>query len=118
MIAFLPARAILFSGISGARGWHSLARDESAIGTVGVLTVATRGPDGPGEVWVKIRGGSERFLAWSERPLSKGVKVLITDFRGSRTVDVVEWNDPLGEVPRVPGGIPSREDDEPPPPNR
>ena len=77
--------------------------DESAVGTVGVLTVGTRGPEGPGEVWIKIRGGSERFLAWSERPLPKGAKVLVIDFRGPRTADVVEWSDPLGEVPRVPG---------------
>ena len=80
-----------------------MALDESTIGRVGVLTVGTRGPDGPGEVWVKIRGGSERFLAWSESPLPKGAKVLVIDFRGARTVDVVEWSDPLDEVPRVPG---------------
>ena len=54
-------------------------------------------------MWVKIRGGSERFLAWSESPLPKGAKVLVIDFRGARTVDVVEWSDPLDEVPRVPG---------------
>lgn len=81
-----------------------MARDESALGTVGVLTVGTRGPDGPGEVWIRIRGGSERYLAWSEGPLPKGAKVLVTDFRGPRTVNVTEWSDPLGEVPRVPGG--------------
>lgn len=88
-----------------------MAFDESAIGTVGVLTIGTRGPDGPGEVWIKIRGGSERFLAWSERPLPKSTKVLVIDFRGPRTVDVVEWSDPLGEVPRVPGDVSWRGDD-------
>jgi len=80
-----------------------LARDESAIGTVGVLTIATRGPAGPGEVRIKIRGGSERFLAWSEDPLPKGATVLVVDYRGSRTVDVMEWADPLGEAPIIPG---------------
>jgi hypothetical protein len=80
-----------------------LARDESAIGTVGVLTVATRGPAGPGEVHIKIRGGSERYLAWSESPLPKGATVLVIDYRGPRTVDVIEWADPLGEAPAVPG---------------
>jgi hypothetical protein len=67
-------------------------------------------------VWIKIRGGSERFLAWSERPLDKGAKVLVIDFRGARTVDVVEWSDPLGEVPRIPGGIPPGGDDNNSPP--
>jgi hypothetical protein len=80
-----------------------LVRDESAIGTVGVLSIATRGSAGPGEVRIKIRGGSEHFLAWSENPLPKGAIVLVIDYRGPRTVDVMEWADPLGEAPTFPG---------------
>jgi hypothetical protein len=80
-----------------------LVRDESAIGTVGVLSIATRGSAGPGEVRIKIRGGSEHFLAWSENPLPRGAKVLVIDYRGPRTVDVMEWADPLGEAPTFPG---------------
>ena len=80
-----------------------MARDESVIGTVGVLTVATRGSAGSGEVRIKIRGGSESFLAWSEKPLPKGATVLIVNCRGPRTVDVMEWADPLGEAPVFPG---------------
>ncbi|HMD95562.1 MAG TPA: hypothetical protein VKG80_23255 [Trebonia sp.] len=80
-----------------------MARDESTIGTVGVLTVATRGSAGPGEVRIKVRGGSECFLAWSESPLPKGATVLVIDHRGLRTVDVMEWADTLGEAPTVPG---------------
>jgi hypothetical protein len=80
-----------------------MARDESAIGTVGVLTVATRGSAGPGEVRIKIRGGSEGYLAWSENPLPKGTTVLVIDYRGPRAVDVMEWADPLGEAPAIPG---------------
>jgi hypothetical protein len=66
-----------------------------AIGCIGVITVATRGNAGPGEVLVKIRGGSEAFIAWSPEPLPKGTTVLVIDERGSRTVDVSEWADPL-----------------------
>jgi hypothetical protein len=80
-----------------------LARDEAAIGTVGVLIIATRGAAGPGEVRIKIRGGSENYLAWSENPLPKGATVLVTDYRGPRTVDVMEWADSLGEAPKIPG---------------
>ena len=80
-----------------------MARDESSIGCVGVLTVATRGDDGPGEVLIKIRGGSEAFLAWSEKPLPKGATVLVIESRGARAVDVIEWEDALGESPRNPG---------------
>ena len=80
-----------------------MERDESSIGRVGVLSVATRGSGGPGEVLIKIRGGSEAFLAWSDKPLPRGATVLVIDSRGGRTVDVIEWEDVLGESPRIPG---------------
>jgi len=80
-----------------------VARDEASIGCVGVLTIATRGRAGPGEVHIKIRGGSETFLAWSEKPLPKGATVLVVESRGARAVDVIEWEDALGESPRIPG---------------
>ena len=79
-----------------------MARDESVVGTVGILVIATRGKAGPGEVWVRVRGGSEKFLAWSAAPLPRGTSVLITESLGPRTVDVVEWDDPLGEAPSIP----------------
>ena len=80
-----------------------MEKDESSIGCVGRLIVATRGGDGPGEVLIKIRGGSEAFLAWSDKPLPKGSTVLVIDSRGARAVDVIEWEDVLGDSPRVPG---------------
>ena len=80
-----------------------MARDEACVGCVGVLSVATRGAGGPGEVHIKIRGGSETFLAWSEKPLPRGATVLVIDSRGARTVDVIEWEDSLDEIPRNPG---------------
>jgi hypothetical protein len=80
-----------------------LARDESSVGCVGVLIVGTRGGDGPGEVLIRIRGGSEAFLAWSDKPLPKGATVLVIDSRGARAVDVIEWEDVLGDSPRIPG---------------
>ena len=69
--------------------------DTSAVGCFGELIVATRGPDGPGEVLVKMRGGTEAYLAWSEQPLPKGTTVLVFNSRGARMVDVMEWADPL-----------------------
>ena len=80
-----------------------MAKDEASIGRVGVLTVGTRGKNGPGEVFINIRGGSETFLAWSEKPLPKGATVLVIESRGARAVDVIEWEDVLGESPRIPG---------------
>jgi len=76
-----------------------VARDEALIGCIGVLTVATRGSGGPGEVHVPIRGGSESFIAWSPEPLPKGTKVLVIESRGHRTVDVSAWSDPFEDFP-------------------
>jgi hypothetical protein len=56
------------------------------------LTVATRGPVGPGEVLVKVGGGTEAYLAWSEQPLARGTSVLVLGARGERAVDVMEWH--------------------------
>jgi membrane protein implicated in regulation of membrane protease activity len=72
-----------------------MARDDELIGCIGVLTVATRGASGPGEVHVKVRGGSESFIAWSPEPLPKGSSVLVIESRGHREVDVSAWDDPL-----------------------
>jgi hypothetical protein len=77
----------------------AVARESELIGSIGMLTVATRGPAGPGEVLVKIRGGSETYIAWSPTPLPKGATVLVIETRGSRTVDVSDWNDPLNPFP-------------------
>lgn len=70
-------------------------RDESAIGCFGVLVVATRGAAGPGEVLIKIRGGTETYLAWSDSPLPRGSTVLVIETRGGRAVDVAQWEDPI-----------------------
>lgn len=72
-----------------------MAPDEAVVGCCGVLDVATRGAAGPGEVLVRVRGGTETFLAWSARPLARGTKVLVIESRGQRQVDVIEWVDPL-----------------------
>ncbi len=76
-----------------------MAEDTSVVGCIGQVIVATRGAAGPGEVLVRIRGGSEAFIAWSPEPLPKGATVLVIESRGTRTVDVSEWTDPLGPLP-------------------
>ena len=72
-----------------------MSADQSTVGCYGTLSVATRGPAGPGEVLVKMRGGTEAYLAWSEEPLARGTTVLVFNSRGGRTVDVMEWGEPL-----------------------
>jgi hypothetical protein len=71
-----------------------MARDEAVIGRTGELLVGTRGPEGPGEVLVRVRGGSEAFLAWSDEALPRGSTVLVVESRGTRQVDVIAWTDP------------------------
>lgn len=76
-----------------------MAPENEVIGCIGVLAVATRGAAGPGEVMVKIRGGSEAYIAWSPDPLPKGTTVLVIESRGSRAVDVSQWSDPTEPFP-------------------
>lgn len=73
-----------------------VARDEAVIGCIGELLLGTRGPAGPGEVLVRVRGGTETFLAWSDTPLERGSRVLVVESRGTRQVDVIEWTEPFG----------------------
>jgi hypothetical protein len=65
--------------------------DDTLIGATGVLSVATRGSAGPGEVRVTVRGAWEHYLAWSLQPLAKGTDVLVVGVRSARTVDVEPW---------------------------
>jgi hypothetical protein len=70
--------------------------DASPLGRIGVLVFGTRGQKGPGEVLLRIGGGTETYLAWSTEPLAKGVSVMVVETRGARTVDVVPWTDGAG----------------------
>jgi hypothetical protein len=72
--------------------------DTSPIGLAGRITIATRGPDGPGEVELRIRGGTESFIAYSDNPLSKGAAVIVLSTLGPRTVVVFPWDDPLDSI--------------------
>lgn len=69
--------------------------DSSPIGLAGRITVATRGDAGPGEVEVRIRGGTERFIARSAEPLAQGQAVIVVQTLGPRTVIVLPWADPV-----------------------
>ena len=77
----------------------------SLVGSIGVVTIATRGQAGPGEVLVRVRGGTESYIAWSPEPIRKGATVLVIDSRGARAVDVSEWADPLDRFPGVLPGL-------------
>lgn len=71
-------------------GWAQ----ESPIGKAGRVVIATRGPDGPGEVELEIRGGTEVFIARSAEPIERGTPVLCVSTLNARTVIVLPWADP------------------------
>jgi hypothetical protein len=50
-----------------------------------------RGSKGPGEVLVRIRGGSEAFIAYADTEIERDTDVLVVSSRGERAVDVVPW---------------------------
>ena len=76
-----------------------MSQDSTPVGAIGVLTIATRGRNGPGEVLVSVRGSSECYIAWSPQPLPRGSTVLVIETRGTRAVEVSAWTDPVSGFP-------------------
>ncbi|MCD0484213.1 hypothetical protein [Streptacidiphilus sp. ASG 303] len=72
-----------------ARGRTDAADDssQSPVGAVGRVTVPIP-PDGPGEVLVAVRGGSEAFAAWSAKPVGRDARVVVVDSLSARSVVV------------------------------
>ncbi|MGN6608838.1 MAG: hypothetical protein ACTHMS_17735 [Jatrophihabitans sp.] len=71
---------------------------ESPIGLAGRITTATRGEQGAGEVELRIRGGTETFVARSADPLPRGQAVIVLATLGPRTVVVAPWMDPVDSL--------------------
>jgi membrane-bound ClpP family serine protease len=57
------------------------------IGAVGVVTLPIR-EGKPGEVVLKIRGGTEAYAAWADEPIAKAVRVVVVDQTGAHSVQV------------------------------
>jgi hypothetical protein len=74
------------------------AADRTPIGLAGRIVTATRGADGAGEVELRIRGGTETFIARSADPLPVGQAVIVLATLGPRTVVVSPWADPLDSI--------------------
>jgi hypothetical protein len=75
-----------------------MSADASPIGLAGRIVTATRGENGPGEVELRIRGGTEVFIARSNDPLPVGAAVIVLSTLGPRTVVVFPWADPLDSI--------------------
>ncbi|GGT52082.1 hypothetical protein GCM10010207_60440 [Streptomyces atratus] len=82
------------SGVSRRTQGRSRGRmhtaDESArspVGAIGRVTVPIPA-DGPGEVLVAVRGGSEAYTAWSATSIDRDVRVVVVDSVSARGVIV------------------------------
>ncbi len=79
-----PAAALTSDG---ARVSATDDTDFSPIGVIGRVTVSIP-TDGPGEVLLPVRGGSEAFAAWSREPISRHTQVIVVDHTSARSVIV------------------------------
>lgn len=64
--------------------------EENLVGAVGRVTVSIPA-DGPGEVLLPVRGGTEAFAAWSDEPIARHTRVLVIDCTSARSVIVMPF---------------------------
>ncbi|UNO39313.1 hypothetical protein [Streptomyces sp. MST-110588] len=69
-------------------GPDSAAHDP--VGAIGRVTVSIP-PDGPGEVLVAVRGGTEAFAAWCEEPVPRHARVIVVESLSARSVVVAPF---------------------------
>jgi hypothetical protein len=61
--------------------------DQSLLGSIGRVTVSIPA-DGPGEVMLSVRGGTEAFAAWSDEPIRRHSRVVVVECMSARSVVV------------------------------
>ncbi|MDH6114391.1 hypothetical protein P3T36_000792 [Kitasatospora sp. MAP12-15] len=64
--------------------------EQSPVGAVGRVTVSIP-TDGPGEVLVPVRGGTEAFAAWADQPIPRHAQVMVVERTSARSVIVVPF---------------------------
>ena len=64
---------------------------ESLLGKVGRVIVSIPA-NGPGEVLLPVRGGSEAFAAWSEEPVARHSRVVVVECVSARSVFVIPFS--------------------------
>lgn len=64
-----------------------MGAEESLLGKIGRVTVSIPA-DGPGEVLLPVRGGTEAFAAWSDEPIVRHRRVVVVDSMSGRSVFV------------------------------
>jgi membrane protein implicated in regulation of membrane protease activity len=67
-----------------------MSSDDPVVGKIGTVTHPIR--DGrPGEVVVRIRGGTEIYMAYSDTDVPEHAEVLVIAQRSARTVEVTPF---------------------------
>lgn len=61
--------------------------DQDLVGTIGHLTLPITA-DGPGEVVLPVRGGTEAYAAFADEPIAKHARVVVVECRSARSVTV------------------------------
>ena len=61
--------------------------DQGLLGTIGRVTVSIP-TDGPGEVLLPVRGGTEAFAAWSDEPIPRHSRIVVVECMSARSVIV------------------------------
>jgi hypothetical protein len=64
--------------------------EENLVGSVGRVTVSIPA-NGPGEVLIPVRGGTEAFAAWSDEPIARHTRVLVIECLSARSVVVMPF---------------------------
>lgn len=67
-----------------------MSKDDPVVGKLGIVThpiAAGR----PGEIVVRIRGGTETYMAYSDDELEEQTEVLVVAQRSARTVEVTPF---------------------------
>lgn len=62
----------------------------NVVGVIGRVTIPIPA-NGPGEVLLPIRGGTEAFAAWADQPIAKHERVLVIEATSARSVVVTPF---------------------------
>jgi len=58
------------------------------VGRAAHVTIAIPGGERAGEVMLRVRGGSEAYIAFADEPIDIGAPVVVVSDRGARTLFV------------------------------
>lgn len=60
----------------------------TVVGLAAYVSLSIPGGAEPGEVVVRIRGGTETYIAFSDQPIPEGAQVVVIADRGARSLSV------------------------------